>query len=452
MRLVTAHIIVMLLISFTSVASTKPINVMGPLWLQTESEWQAFENQLQIIKSTGVTAISIDVWWGIAERDNDQKFDWSYYDKIFNIILQHELNIVPIMSFHQCGGNVGDTCNIPLPKWIWEHFNGIPPNDLMYKSEQGNYSKEYISLWADDLVLPQYQEFMEAFANHFKGIADRFEEINISMGPAGELRYPSYNNHDSGTNYPSRGAFQSYGQRAALDFQQFLTARYGQVTDLNRQWQSEFTAISEITLPQDMEQFIVSGKLSRSNMGRDLLTWYHQSLVAHGDRKLALAHRVFDGDYKAVEIGFKVAGLHWLMASPAPYTRVAELAAGVISIEQVLSGDTALGYENVLNLAVKYSAPSRSTVFHFTCLEMSNGTSEPAYSLARELVETMGREAHKRSVIIKGENALAAGILSKVGWDNIESALADHHYSGLTVLRLNYATETLPLARLKSLN
>lgn len=24
----------------------------------------------------------------------------------------------PVMSFHQCGGNVGDACNIPLPSWV----------------------------------------------------------------------------------------------------------------------------------------------------------------------------------------------------------------------------------------------------------------------------------------------------------------------------------------------
>ncbi len=51
-----------------------------------------------------------------------------------------------MMSFHACGGNVGDNVNIPLPGWvksIGEH------EDLFYKDEHGNPSTEYLS-WAVD--------------------------------------------------------------------------------------------------------------------------------------------------------------------------------------------------------------------------------------------------------------------------------------------------------------
>lgn len=101
----------------------------------------------------------------------------------------------------------GDSCDVPIPNWIWTHYQNTDATELMYKSEQGNYSKEYVSLWADEHVLPQYEEFMQEFATQYRDIAHRFEEINISMGPAGELRYPSYNQHDSGTNFPARGAW-----------------------------------------------------------------------------------------------------------------------------------------------------------------------------------------------------------------------------------------------------
>jgi hypothetical protein len=36
-----------------------------------------------------------------------------------------------------------------------------------------------------------------------------FPEINVPAGPSGELRYPSYNAHDQGSGYPTRGALQS---------------------------------------------------------------------------------------------------------------------------------------------------------------------------------------------------------------------------------------------------
>lgn len=46
-------------------------------------------------------------------------------------------------------------------------------------------------------------------------------EINVSLGPAGELRYPSYNLHDWG-NYPNRGTLQCYSPLAEQDWRRYL--------------------------------------------------------------------------------------------------------------------------------------------------------------------------------------------------------------------------------------
>nr|AFK35065.1 unknown [Lotus japonicus] len=35
---------------------------------------------------------------------------------------KHGLKVQAVMSFHQCGGNVGDSCTIPLPKWAVEEI------------------------------------------------------------------------------------------------------------------------------------------------------------------------------------------------------------------------------------------------------------------------------------------------------------------------------------------
>ena len=43
------------------------------------------------------------------------------------------------MSFHQCGGNVGDACDIPLPRWALEADN------IWYKDQNGQESKDFIS-------------------------------------------------------------------------------------------------------------------------------------------------------------------------------------------------------------------------------------------------------------------------------------------------------------------
>jgi beta-amylase len=90
-------------------------NVMAPLDLDAAppGAFDAFKAQLKIAKSMGVDAVSVDVWWGEVERAADNTFDWSYYDKLLAAIEAAGLHWVPIMSFHQCGGNVGDSCNIP---------------------------------------------------------------------------------------------------------------------------------------------------------------------------------------------------------------------------------------------------------------------------------------------------------------------------------------------------
>ena len=189
-------------------------NVMAPLEV---SDWNQFSNQLSAVKSYGVDAVTVDVWWGKVEAAGDNQFNWSYYDQVFQTITSRGLDIVPIFSFHQCGGNVGDTCNIPLPSWLWGKYTGatlngitLDANGLKHRSEQGNVSNETVQGWATPLVQNEYQAFTQAFvARYGTTYANRMQEINVSLGPAGELRYPSYNSHDSGTGYPTRGALQS---------------------------------------------------------------------------------------------------------------------------------------------------------------------------------------------------------------------------------------------------
>ena len=53
------------------------------------------------------------------------------------------------MSFHQCGGNVGDSVFIPLPKWVLE-IGESEPDDIFYTNQGGIRNKECISLSVDN--------------------------------------------------------------------------------------------------------------------------------------------------------------------------------------------------------------------------------------------------------------------------------------------------------------
>lgn len=137
----------------------------------------------------GVNAVSLDVWWGRVERAGDNRFDWDDYDRVVAAIEEADLDWVPILSFHQRGGNVGDSCDIPIPAWIWDHFQdqSVTKEALQYRSERDNASGEVVSIWQDGIVIPQYREFMKAFQSHFAAKAG-MTEIRAGAAPAGSCR------------------------------------------------------------------------------------------------------------------------------------------------------------------------------------------------------------------------------------------------------------------------
>jgi hypothetical protein len=415
-------------------------NVMAPLVV---TDWAQFESQLQTVKNYGVDAVTADVWWGSVESAGDNQFNWSYYDTLFQKITAKGLKIVPIFSFHQCGGNVGDTCNIPLPSWLWSKYSGqtlngitLDANGLKHKSEQGNFSNETVQGWADQLVLNEYREFTAAFtARYATTYANSIQEVNVSLGPAGELRYPSYNGHDSGSGYPSRGAAQWNSPLAIRSFQQFAVAKYGSVSGVNSAWGSSVTSQSQIEPPSDTAYFFSSGDYRNIQYGKDLIDWYNSSLVDHGERMLNTVITALGTSFPAAKIGYKIPGVHWSMSGATP--RAAEVAAGLVRTSvDMNAANTGHGYANMVNLATKFANTGREMVLHFTCLEFNDENYAPQYSQAKTLVGWLGAEADRQGVAIKGENALSGGVTNDTGWNNINNAFDNYPYIGMTVLRV----------------
>lgn len=415
-------------------------NVMAPLEV---SDWTQFSNQLATVEAYGVDAVTVDVWWGKVEAAGDNQFNWSYYDQIFQVITSRGLDIVPIFSFHQCGGNVGDTCNIPLPSWLWSKYQGathngvtLDINGLKHRSEQGNFSNETVQGWATPLVLNEYQAFTQAFvARYGTTYATRMQEINVSLGPAGELRYPSYNSHDSGTGYPTRGALQAYSPLAIKSFQQWALAKYGTIAGINAAWGSSVTNISQVQPPSNAGFFFSSGDYRTTQYGKDLIDWYNKSLVDHGELMLDTVLAALGSSFPGAEIGYKIPGVHWSMTGPTP--RAAEVTAGLIQTSvDMYAVNTGRGYANIVGLANRVADSGRGVILHFTCLEFNDENFAPQYSQAKTLVGWVGAEAGRQGVKIKGENALAGGITSNNGWDNVNQAFDTYPYLGMTVLRV----------------
>lgn len=416
-------------------------NVMAPLKV---TDWARFRTHLDTVEDYGVDAVSVDVWWGDVEDRGDNRFDWAYYDRVFAAITAEGLDIAPILSLHQCGGNVGDDYTSLLPDWLWQKYAGrsyhdveIGPNGLKHRSEQGNYSAETVQGWADALVAGEYQDFTRAFADRYGDrYAEDVVEVNVSLGPAGELRYPSYNQHDTGTGYPTRGALQAYSPLAVRDFRLQMQRRYGDLTRLNRAWGTDLQRWSQVAPPQHPDSFFSSGDYRDSTYGRDFVDWYNGSLVDHGERVLRVVIRALGQDFPSAEIGYKVPGIHWSMTNPE-HPRAAEVTTGLVQTSVDMDArSTGHGYRRIIELANRFDGSPREVVMHFTALEMGDQNYPPQYSLAKTLVGWIGQYAYDAGVELKGENALAGGVRYDYGWDQINDAFDTWGYLGLTVLRM----------------
>ncbi|RFU19462.1 beta-amylase [Geodermatophilus marinus] len=421
-------------------------NVMAPLKV---TDWADFEADLEAVAAYGVQAVSVDVWWGDVEGAADNEFDWGYYDRVFELITAEGLDLAPILSFHQAGGNVGDDYTSLLPSWLWEKYAAVSyrgivlgPTGLQHRSEQGNHSAESVQGWADQVVMGEYRDFTRAFTEQY---GDRYAqdvvEVNVSLGPSGELRYPSYNQHDEGTGYPTRGALQSYSPLAVQDLRSEVLHRYGSLERINEAWGTDLASVQEIGPPEDADAFFAGRDYLDTQYGRDFVDWYNGSLVEHGERVLWTVIDALGEDFPAADIGYKVPGIHWSMTHPV-HPRATEVTTGLVQTSVDLdSWATGHGYARVVELANRFDGGPREVVMHFTALEMDDNPGEPAYSLAQTLVGWIGDYAHRAGVELKGENALAGGVRTDEGWDNIEEAFEMWGYLGLTVLRMDDVAE-----------
>ena len=91
-----------------------PVYVMMPLdsvtMGNTVNRRKAMNASLQALKSAGVEGVMMDVWWGLVERDTPGVYNWGGYTELLEMAKRHGLKVQAVMSFHQCGGNVGDSC------------------------------------------------------------------------------------------------------------------------------------------------------------------------------------------------------------------------------------------------------------------------------------------------------------------------------------------------------
>ncbi|CAN1150308.1 Beta-amylase 1, chloroplastic [Linum perenne] len=375
-----------------------PVFVMMPLDSVTMNNSmnrkKAMNVSLQALKSAGVEGIMIDVWWGLVEREAPGVYNWGGYSDLLEMAKRHGLKVQAVMSFHQCGGNVGDSCNIPLPNWVVEEIE--KDKDLAYTDQWGRRNYEYLSLGCDTLAVLKgrspvqcYSDFMRAFKDNFQHLlGDTVVEIQVGMGPAGELRYPSYPEKDGIWKFPGIGAFQCY------DKYMLRSLKAAAKGAGKPEWGSTGpTDAGEYNnWPEDTQFFRKENGGWATPYGNFFLNWYSQMLLDHGERILTSATSIFDST-TGTKISVKVAGIHWHYGtrSHAP-----ELTAGYYNTR---FHD---GYIPIARMLARHNA-----VFNFTCIEMRDHEQpQDALCAPEKLVRQVALATREAQLPLAGENAL----------------------------------------------
>ncbi|XP_051132863.1 beta-amylase 7-like isoform X2 [Andrographis paniculata] len=349
-----------------------PVYVMLPLGvINMKCELVDPDNlvkQFKTLKSLNVDGVMVDCWWGIVEAHTPQEYNWNGYKKLFQVVREHNMKLQVVLSFHECGGYVGDDVRIPLPHWVAEIGRSNP--DIFFTDRAGRRDPECLSWGVDKervlrgrTAVEVYFDYMRSFRIEFD---DLFEDgiismILIGLGPCGELRYPS-NPVKHGWRYPGIGEFQCYDQYMLKSLQKAADIRGHSF------WaRGPENAGSYNSQPHETGFFCDRGDYD-GYYGRFFLNWYSQLLVDHGDRVLSLAKLTFERTC----IAAKLPGMHWWYKTAS---HAAELTAGYYNS---CNRD---GYAAIMlmlkkhNASLYFTCSGTSTVDHH--MDMSESLSDP---------------------------------------------------------------------------
>ncbi|KAG9139366.1 hypothetical protein Leryth_027054 [Lithospermum erythrorhizon] len=213
--------------------------------------------------------------------------------------------------------------------------------------------------------------------------AESIIDIEVGLGPAGELRYPSYQ-ETRGWVFPGIGEFQCYDKYMREDFKLATTIGGHQEWDLPED-------AGTFNSTPDQTGFFGPNGTFLTEQGEFFLTWYSNKLLEHGDQILDEANKAFLGC--KVTLSAKIAGIHWCERCPA-HTPCRIRLAGYYNL------NNRDGYRPLARMLSRHYAS-----LNFTCLEMRN-SEQPAKSGPQELVQQVLSCGWRENVEVAGENAL----------------------------------------------
>eukprot|EP00871_Galdieria_phlegrea_P003709 jgi/Galph1/4339/GphlegSOOS_G2970.1 len=356
---------------------------------------------LQQWKKNGVEGLMIDIWFGLVERE-PQQYNWTPYIQLCRLVKEANLKLQTVLSFHRCGGNVGDRCYIPLPDWVLKVAENN--SDIFFKDRAGNVDEEYISWGVDEEAVLMGRTAVQVYRDFFVSFREAFREffgqvisqVQIGLGPAGELRYPSF--QLSRWTFCGVGEFQCFDKYLLRRLQ--LEAEKQGVPEWDHPPYVQDVGYYNST-PAETLFFRDDGGMWNTRYGDFFLHWYSSELANHADRILNVAKQIFFDHSNAANdftgkfhLAIKVAGIHWHFRSKA---HASELTAGYYNTR------FRDGYSPIFQVLNKHE-----TTVVFTCMEMKD-SNQPAdcHCSPEDLVGLMVRMSIANNISFAGENAVS---------------------------------------------
>lgn len=212
-----------------------------------------------LAKTLGFTSAECFVRWDLLEP-SPGVFDFSHYDRIVDEIVRYGLKWYP---------NLVVTSAFALPPWYYESESNVGFTCLEHRE-----TNQSPSIW-NSATRDHVSRVLKAFGEHYEpmGVLEA-----VRLGPSGnfgEAQFPAGAGKECGYQYELMHAHIGWwagDSHAKLDFQGFLSERYGTIEGVNAAWETDFASFSEIE-PQLPGTY-------RTRRGRlDMTEWYTDSMT-----------------------------------------------------------------------------------------------------------------------------------------------------------------------------
>eukprot|EP00475_Leptophrys_vorax_P023486 TRINITY_DN3211_c0_g1_i1.p1 TRINITY_DN3211_c0_g1~~TRINITY_DN3211_c0_g1_i1.p1 ORF type:complete len:290 (-),score=71.73 TRINITY_DN3211_c0_g1_i1:211-1080(-) len=233
-----------------------------------------------------------------------------------------------------------------------------------------------------------YTDYMSDFrTNVLEKYSDVITQVHLSLGPASELRYPSY--PLSKWSFCGVGEFICYDKYMLKNLADSAAA----IGHSNWGYAGPNNAGSYNSQPQNTGFFTSNGGDNfQSAYGQFFLGWYSEQLLNHGSTIVQSAKQVFSGT--GIEIAAKISGVHWWYNTNH---HAAELTAGYNNVN---------GHNFYLEAAQRLKSAGLD-ILVFTCMEMRDSQQPSNCDCGPyELVKQVKSAAGSAGLKFAGENAL----------------------------------------------